>query len=200
MQFCTISFIIILLLFYTIFYFYPFPVILSGLFNLIYFFIFSQFVRNPILITTYCTLGGLSVFNVILLILLFITMTYLNHKLFKFLKVNFIKLKNLIKFTISYLITPYLSKNRSGGSPIVMNSQATFILGGLGVSSVPDNSSTLYCSNTARSLESESKLLSLVISKLDREQPLSSGVSRYSAFEIYQQGLRDQAYYFHRLA
>lgn len=195
----TLSIILALLLVCAILFFYPLTVILSGLFNFSYFFIFSQFVRNPILITTYCTLGGLSVFNVILLILLFITMTYLNYKLFKLLKVNFYKIKILIKFTISYLISLYLSKNRCGGSPKVMKSQASIILG-LGVSSVPDNSSSLYCSNTARSLESESKLLNIVIPKLDREQPLSSGVSRYSAFEIYQQGLRDKAHYFHTLA
>lgn len=80
-----------------------------------------------------------------------------------------------------------------------MKSQATFLFG-LGVSSVPDNSSSLYCSNTAKSIESEWNLLNIVVSKLDREQPLSSGVSRYSAFEIYQQGLRDKAYFFQTLA
>lgn len=199
MHYYLVSIVAVLLLVCTILYFYALPAILSGLFNLIYFFFFTQFVRNPILLTTYCSLGGLSIFNVILLILLFITMTYLNYKLLKILKVKFILIFNWINFTISYLITLYLTKDRCGGSPKVLKSQATFILG-LGVSSVPNNSSGLYCSNATRSLESEWNLLSIVISKLDKEQPLSSGVSRYSAFQIYEQTLREKAYYFHRLA
>ena len=143
-------------------------VILNLLCKFIFFYFYCKIIKYPLLNYIICSLDGLNIFNVILLLIVFIISTYLGLKLFNLLK-NFIL---------------YVYINDKSFKYIIMQANPGPLLGLLSLSTNTSTSS-LFHARKAYFFKGEKTSLTTVLLKLDREQPHPSGVSRLAAFSEY---------------
>lgn len=149
-----------------------FYVILDLLCKFSFFYFYSKIIKNPTINYISESLEVLNIFNIIFLLIIFITFTYLGLKFFNLLK-NFIL---------------YVNKSFKNTT---MQSNPGPILGLLFLSTNTSVSSKFFAKREYV-LEGEIKSLTLVLLKLDREQPHPSGINRLAAFGEYLHDLDKQ--------
>ena len=154
--------------------YYP-HVIINLLCRSIFSYFYFKIITNPILDYTYINLEELNRFNIeLLLIVVSGVSACIGFKLFNWLK----------KVVLNLYNTTY--NNNSNNTILKAN------VGLLGLLSAVTNTSAASKFHTKRALDlkQEETLLAIVVPKLDQEQPLSNGCSRWASIQEYIGDLR----------
>lgn len=150
--------------------FFDNPYVIFNLFcRSIFFYFYFIIIKNPILKDTFNNLGELNIFNIIVLLIVSMLSTSIGSKLFNWLKKVVLNLYNTF------------NNNSSNNTSLQANSGGILALAALANPSV----ASIFHAKKAISLKQEENNLATVLQKLDKEQPLPSGRSRWTSFQEY---------------
>lgn len=133
--------------------------------------LFCKIVKNPLLNYIKDSFEVLNIYNILLLVILFIILTYLGIILFNLLK------KIILYLYISNKSLKYANNNNKKAS---FNSVSLLLL-----ATANTSESSKFHARKACNLHHERVKLETVLSKLDREQPHPEGFSRLQVFGEY---------------